>query len=102
MEDFGESNIVVFTITAVFIQTFNGTNFFILFEEPRQLREVNNEEPTEYCRRTRNSAFHNKDEAPPSILTGVNPRQAVRDDTLISEQAEIDDTEKPEAKILDI
>lgn len=72
MEDFGESNIVVFTITAVFIQTLNDTNFFIFFEEARQLREVNNEEPTEDCRRNRNSAFHNKDEAPASILTCLN------------------------------
>lgn len=72
MDDFGESNIVVFAITPVFIQTFNGTNFFIFFEEPRQLGEVNNEEPTEHCHRTRNSAFHNKDEAPASILTCLN------------------------------
>jgi len=102
MDDFGESNIVVFTVAAVLIQTFNGTDFFLLIEESRQLREIDNEKPTKHCYSTRDRAFNDEDKPPASILTSVNSRQAVGDDPLTSERAEIDDTENPEAKILDI
>jgi len=102
LDDFGKSNIIVFTVATVFIQTCNGTNFLFLFEESRQLREIDNEKPTKHCHSTRDRAFNDEDKPPASILTSVNSRQAVGDDPLTSERAEIDDTENPEAKILDI
>jgi len=73
-DDLGESNVVMFTVTTVFIKTFDGTDFLFFLEESSQLREIDNEKPANNCHCTCNSAFNNKDEAPACILACVNPR----------------------------
>jgi len=73
-DDFGESNVVVFTVTTVLIQAVNSADFLLFLEEPCQLREIGNEKPAHNGHRTRNGAFNNKNEAPSGIFACVDSR----------------------------
>ena len=71
-DDFGESNIIVFTITTIFVQALNGANFLVFPEESSQLGEIHDEEPGKHRDGTCNRTFNDENESPSGVFAGVN------------------------------
>ena len=78
-------NLVVVTVSAVFVKSFNRVCSFFLFQELGFLGKVNNKEPCHDSRHDCHKTFDNEDPSPAFNTFSVDLREAVCEDRLLLE-----------------
>jgi len=63
-ENFGWCNLIVFSITTVFVESFDYLFSFVIVEKFGFLWEIHNEEPGDYASDYRHRAFHDVNPSP--------------------------------------
>jgi hypothetical protein len=69
-----KGNLIMFSITTIFVQTFNRTIFFIRSKEGSKLREISHEEPSDDGTENSKCTFNDENPSPAVYTAGMNLR----------------------------